>query len=64
MTALLVAALSWPALAVALGILGGRLLRRAEPTQVTRRPARPARVSALPRLPRRDQALASSGSKR
>ena len=64
MTALLAAALAWPALAVALGLLGGRLLRRAEAQKAPPRAVRPTATAPRIRLVRLTQALASAGSRR
>ena len=63
MTVMLAAALAWPALAVTLGFLGGRLLRRAD-RRGPGRTAQPAAAAPRARLARRGHALASSGSRR
>jgi hypothetical protein len=64
MTALLAATLAWAALVVALGLLGGRLLRRADAREAASQAAGTAAEPIRVRLVRRGQALAGSGSRR
>jgi hypothetical protein len=63
MAVLVAVALLWPVLAVGLGILAGRVLRRADDERSTVGVVRPDHATPV-RRGRRGQALAGSGSRR